>query len=311
MAFNLTGSNVELYIGLNTAINAAIASLMISPSFGLCLLCIVALMFAKDVVLPMRVLIINILAAEMVLWIALAFLVLGFIPRLFIAGEGNITCRISLSLVLISYTLKNSAVALYAINVYIFIRYGIKKVKWCLIITFVVVSLIVSVAIGILPFISQLEIVVNNGFCDINPKALLFRVGAISAAIASMILLSIIIVFSLFTYCYVRKNVLEDNVEIKRAVAKNLYYFTISSVFTVIYVVAPPSSAGIKAALEGQSIVVFIIINYFFQLLFILPSVASPIAAIIILKPLRLSMKQGFEKCCVFFHRGIPAEDSP
>ena len=129
MAFNLTGSNIDLYFTVNTAINVGITCLMILPTVVLSLLSIVAMLFAKEINWPIRVLIINILAAEIVFWVGYAFLIIGFIPRLHIAGEGNVSCRVALSLVVVSFTLKLSAIALYAINVYIFIRYGLKKVS--------------------------------------------------------------------------------------------------------------------------------------------------------------------------------------
>ena len=154
-----------------------------------------------------------------------------------------------------------------------------------------------SIAIGLLPVFSLFEISVNNGFCDSNPTSPLFR-ALIGVSLPTIIaLLSVTIVFSLLTYCYAKKNLLEDNVEIKKAVAKNLYYFAIASIFTLIYNVAPSASPSIKAALRDQGITAVVATNYFFQVFFVLPSVASPIAAIIILKPLRPAMKQGFSKC--------------
>lgn len=104
-----------------------------------------------------------------------------------------------------------------------------------------------------------------------------------------IILLSIIFVFSLLTYCYVKKNTLNDNVETKKAVAKNLYYFTIAAVITFVYNVAPSASPSIKTALRDQGIIAIIVINYFFQVFFIIPSLASPIAAIVILNPLHFA----------------------
>lgn len=109
--------------------------------------------------------------------------------------------------------------------------------------------------------------------------------------------LCVIIVFSVLTFCYIKKNTLEGNTEIKKAVARNLYYFTLASIFTIIYNVAPAASPPIKAALREYGIIPIIVTNYSFQVLLSLPSVVSPIAPIIILKPLQLAMKQGVMKC--------------
>lgn len=264
MAFNLTGMNVDLYFSVNIAINVGIFSLLILPSFILCLLCVVALLFAEEINWPMRVLIINILASEIVFWVAFSFLILGFVPRLYITDEGSISCRIAYSLAITSSLTKFSAVAFYAINVFIFIRYGLKMVKWSIIVPYVVISWTFSFAVSSLPFLNHLEILVNNGFCDGNPSSPVFGVIVATTLLVIVIMLAITLVFSLLTYCYVKKNVLEDNVEIKRAVSKNLYYFAIASIFTLLYNVAPSASPSIKTALRDEGITAIIVINYVF-----------------------------------------------
>lgn len=312
MAFNLTGTNVELYFSVNAAIHAGIFTFTALPAFMLCLLSVVALFFAHEINWPMRVLIINILAAEIIYWVAFAFQILGFLPRAFIGGEGNVSCVISICLAFVSSLLKFSSVALYAIKVYIFIQYGTKKLKWGVIIPYIVISWILSVALGTMPIFSIIfnpfVISVNNGFCFSDPNSPFFRAYIAVAIFIIIILLSITLVFSLLTYCYVKKNHLNNNVEIKKEVAKNLYYFAIASIFTLIYNVAPAASSPIKTALRDQGIIATIIVNYYvFQVLISLPSVISPIMAIIILKPLRLAMKQGISKCCCRMRAEVPA----
>lgn len=170
MAFNLTGENEGLYLGINSAINAAIFSFTILPTLILCILCVMAMFFAKEVNWPMRVLIINILAAEVVYWVAAAFLILRFIPRAFIEDVDDTSCRISVGLAVTSTSLKFSAIMLYAIKVYLFIRYGTKRLKWQVIIPYITTSWIASFAAGIPPFF-LIDFLVNNGFCDSNSQS--------------------------------------------------------------------------------------------------------------------------------------------
>lgn len=295
MAFNLTGTNVELYFSVNAAVHAGIFTFMALPTFLLCLLCVVALFFAEEINWPMRVLIINILAAEMIYWVAFAFQILGFLPRVFIGGgEGNISCLISICLAIVSSLLKFSAVALYSIKVYIFVKYGTKTLKWTVIIPYIAISWLVFPAIGIVPIFDRFDVSVSNGFCISNLNSPLFQASIALTAIVITISLCIIFVFSLLTYCYIKKNTLEDNVEIKKAVARNLYYFALASVFTLVYNIAPTASSPIRMALSDR-VVATVVLN---QVFISLPSVVSPIMAIVILKPLRLAMKQGITKCC-------------
>ena len=66
MAFNITGIvNQEEFFVVNTAIHVFLFSVLTLPAMILCLVCIAALIFAKDVNWPVKVLLINILAADL------------------------------------------------------------------------------------------------------------------------------------------------------------------------------------------------------------------------------------------------------
>lgn len=55
--------------------------------------------------------------------------------------------------------------------VYIFLKYGIEKVKWSVILVAVVVTWIMAIVVGMLPYISDLTFN-NAGFCESNPKSI-------------------------------------------------------------------------------------------------------------------------------------------
>ena len=66
MAFNITGIvNQEDFFIVNTAIHVSLFCALTLPAMILCVVCIAALIFAKDVNWPIRVLLINILAADL------------------------------------------------------------------------------------------------------------------------------------------------------------------------------------------------------------------------------------------------------
>ena len=259
MAFNLTGVNVDLYFAVNAGIHAAIFAFTALPALILCLLCVIALFFADEVIWPMRVLIINIFIAENVYWVA--------------------------------------QLALYSIKVYIFIQYGTKRVKWAVIVPYIIISYLVAIVVGGVPIFGRQSVTIDNGFCISDQNTFVQAFVAV-AVFMIFILLTITIIFSFLTFCYVKKTVLRENVDIKKAVARNLYYFTIASFFALVYSIAPAASSPIKLALSDKGVIPTTIVNYIFQVLISLPSAASPVVAIAILKPLRLALKQGITKCC-------------
>ena len=117
------------------------------------------------------------------------------------------------------------------------------------------------------PIFDRSRIMASNGFCLSDPTSLIFRAALSVSLFLVVILLCVTNVFSFLTYCYAKKNVLEENVEIKRAVARNLYYFTISSIFTLIYNGGPALSSPIKLAISEKGIIPTVIVYYIFQVL--------------------------------------------
>ena len=58
--------------------------------------------------------------------------------------QDDFTCKVSLSSFVAVTTQTFMAGALYAISVYIFIKYGEKKLKWCVVIPLAAISWIVT-----------------------------------------------------------------------------------------------------------------------------------------------------------------------
>ena len=77
MAFNLSSVDIGLYFVCNTAVNTLLFSLMILPPFVLCLVCILALFFARDINSKIRLLLVNIFTAEICNWISYTIITVG------------------------------------------------------------------------------------------------------------------------------------------------------------------------------------------------------------------------------------------
>lgn len=113
----------------------------------------------------------------------------------------------------------------------------------------------------------------------------------------AIIFVCVIIFFSILTYCYVRKNTLEGNVEVKKAVSKILVYFFVAGLISFVNNILPSSFPFIKVALREKILLRVILFNYIFRLLLNAISITTPVAMIIILKPLRSAIKKMIWKC--------------
>ena len=293
MAVNLTGFDEHLYFSLNTAAGVGLFLIFVLPALILCVLCVLALFFARGINWPIKTLLINIFASEICVWVGISVLFLGFPGRM--RTDEAISCSVSFSAVITGSLLRFSGIALYAIMVYIFLKYGSEKLKWFVIIPYLVASWLVSFAISLVPFIgdSRFE---DNGFCDVNQDSIWFKVSVSLVYGGVVILFVIIIIFSLLTFFFAKKNSLQDNTEIKKAVAKNLLYLNIVAILSFFYNLVPVSFPFIRAAFKDH-LVVSVVLNYCLRVFYFLPSLIIPIAAIAILKPVRLTLKQGMVKC--------------
>ena len=117
MAFNLSDADLKLYFDANTAATISIFTFPVLPPFLLCLLCVLALVFAKDIKLKIHLLLINIFTAEVLNWLSFFPMYLGWSAR-FINWE-VILIKLFVSLYLISGLLKFVSTSTYAVGVYI------------------------------------------------------------------------------------------------------------------------------------------------------------------------------------------------
>ena len=243
---------------------------------------------------------INILSSEVFLWLGLAIRFLGYTPRATGLRGALITCNVVISFAVSGAIKKFLSIVLYAIMVYVFVRCGEKWLKWKAIIPYIVVSWLCSVLTGVPAHFDAFEVFESSGFCDVNTGSLVFRILVGILFLTAIISLCIIFAFSTMTYIYIKRNTLESSVDIKKAVVKNLVYLNFAAIFSVITNIAPSIFPLIRTAF-ANSFLSIILTNYILRVFLYLPSLLTPIAAMITLKPIRLAMKQAIEKCC---HRG-------
>ena len=130
---------------------------------------------------------------------------------------------------------------LFAVLVYLFTKYSIKKLKWPGIISNIIVSCVINLAVSLsVPFIGS-ETGSRNGFCTIKQSLsgiIVFSSGVLFIALTIVI----ITLFSIGSFCFVKSNevLMEDTVcpsSIKKAIKKVLAFYVIRGICLLIQLV--------------------------------------------------------------------------
>ena len=299
MEFNNSSFDTDLFYTIISAVNISLFFLAVFPGLILCLLCVLALFLAQSINRPLKIALINIFASEICQWSGMSVWFLGYPVR---AGKPASaergSCFYFFGAVIAAAAQKFLAIALYSIMVYIFLKHGVKKLKLKFIIPFITVSWVFAITLGALVALPDFGVINNDGFCNYESGITSRTFIIILAFLMTVLLLSMLVIsiFSILVYRYTRKNILEDNVEVKRAVVKNLAYLLIATLISFLAHVLPVAFNRIREALAGNLVLQVIVVEYILRLLFHIASIATPIVAIIILKPVHLALKKIFQK---------------
>ena len=306
-AFNLSEVDFDAYVVANTAVQACLLVIIVLPALTLTIICSVAIGFTQIINWQMRVALLNIFITEVINWLGYTVEYLGFAPRALDANSLS-TCRVFVSLLVTAGMQKFAAITVYSIMVYVFLKYGVSKLKWYAISPALVITWAVSIAIGILPYFDEFEFFNNAGFCRNLTTAVLYP-AVIGGFLASAIIGSgIIVFFSIISYRYLKKNTLEGNVDVKRAVSKNLFYLAVAAVLATISQIFPSFGPLVRSILPDYQY--FLAWNYFLRVIVSFPNIATPIVAIYALKPVQLAMKTSFKKICKRNNTVTPSTNS-
>lgn len=297
MAFNLTGVDVKLYYDANVTVNMTLFTFLVLPPLVLCLLCVLALVFATEINVKIRILLINIFAAEICNWLSYAVSYLGWPIRLLSAE--NTLCKIFYNIYTINIIQSCTSGAIYAIHIYRFIKHGEKKLKWSVLLTSITISWITATALGLTTYFDNLGAVNINGFCTLDPDSALFKGLLVFIVCLAVSFLIIQIVFSILTVVYVTRNTLEGSTEMKKAVTRVLAYLAVASFLSFINNIMPAANPVIRRILPKDDIVSVIAVYYLLRLVFNVPAIATPVVTIALFKAVRLAIKNMSKKVCV------------
>ena len=315
MAFNLSSAEVKVYFDANVAISVSLFTVLVIPMTLLCLLCIWALMFAREINPKIRFLLVNIFATEVCYWLGYTVFYLGWPVRMLYNVDS--LCQVFISFNFTSAELKFTGGTIYAISVLIFIKHGNKKIKWYVIISYVTISWILAVAFGMIPYFNDLGVTTVNGFCMANSQSVSYYFNLTVRVSTAFLSMSVQIICIILVLIFMKKNVLEGNTSVKKAIVKVLGYLAVSSVLYFINAILPIFNPFIfKEIILNNTLTTLVAVQYALRLFFNIPALAIPVAAIALLKPVRDSIKSISKKCatckCLNYIRTIkitsPAE---
>ena len=286
--FNISGVNPELFFNYNLGFGISLFSVFVLPPFLLSLLCVVSLIFTKKINKKIRVLFINIFAAEICSCLHNSFLCLGFPVRF--RYQDTTTCKLFLSAFMVAAEQKFTAGTLYAINIYLLAKYGEKKLKWHVIMPYIIISWMASAIFGMLPYNNEFGVITTQGFCTANTDSHLLQITVLVLFASTALFLCIQVFFSIITAIYIKKHTLEGNSDIKKAVAKVLIYLLATSVLSYINNIVPSTIPFIREALQIDDIFSFLALYYITVILVNIPTIAIPIVTLVFMKPIRTTL---------------------
>ena len=298
MAFNLTGIDVGLFFTVNTAINIGFFLLFVLLPLVLCVVCVVALISAGSMDLKLRILLANVFAAEICTWLFWTGSFLGYPFLFYDMSHGDTVCSLFTSMAIAGDALKFTASALYSLNIFLFVKHGVKKVKWHALVPCITVSWIVAIVLGNLSCLPQSGVMNEIGICSIDVSNIIFRTTIIPIALTvDVVCMGVTLIFSVFTYKYVKHNTLGDNAELMKSVTKLLVYFCVVAGLSLISDVLPAATHAIRdAAAASGGIVGIFAMEHILNIIYIAPSFATPLVAIFLLKPIRDALKATAKK---------------
>ena len=311
MAFNLTalGFDQDVFTTTNSVLHILTYLTVALPACVLIVVCIVILLFAKTVNWQLRMVLINIFVAEFLRPFGQSFDYLGYPSRAShsINTEGrHFSCTVDVAFRVFGFLSNQTAVALYAVVLYVYIKYGsLKKFKLCILICFMVISWVVYAFIFLLVVteIWYVGALSRNSFC------VFFHMmgGSISVTVIVVVIsvelffwLIVVYVFCLLTYCYVKNNAIHDDQDVKKAMMKILMYHLIKMTILLVRYVLGAGLDAIGTLSDGRNSAVFeIIVEYVVSKLLVdVFPLLTAIVSLCFLQPLHSALTEVYKKAC-------------
>ena len=313
MSFNISGFDPDTFYAVNSAVNILLFAVLPLPTLILCGVCILGLILAKDVNInwKMRVILLNILSPEVINVANVTFLYIGYPIRAFKNSEQDLSCNIALTFAAISFTANVIVIPLFSIAIYIFLKYGVEKLKWSIIITMTIVSWLASVIFGVVTFYQDTASYSSNGFCIVLlSSSIVFIAANILTAVIIAVGFCTVLVFSILSCCHVTKSISastgsESPSPIKKVIAKVVLFQAIKVFAIIVQYFSGSIVLFTQQMIEEHAGVIVVLFLIYFIVYFSYDVIVfiTLVVMIIFLKPVHDSLKQLCKKPC-----GLPAQ---
>jgi hypothetical protein len=272
--------------------------ILVLPALLLDLLCVLALLFSRTIDTKIRVLLGNIFAADVMTLFGDLVIFLSHPVEVNKHMDTSHSCEFGFSAVFTSGAVKLPTTSLYAIVVYIYVKYSIKIVKLHMVIIPIIITWIIASVVGVMPYTSAFNVFSNRGICSSDPFPLIHTLSLTVLSLNIVVSLSIQVVFGVLTFCYVKRNTSQErNQALLKAIVKLLVYFLVGSFLDLIPIATVFVSGPVQRSLKGDAATKFDLAAYYTrQALYVIPYLLAPIMTIVLLKPVRDSVQR---ICCV------------
>ena len=168
----------------------------------------------------------------------------------------------------------------------------------------------VTTTVGVLAYLVEYGAQSIGGFCSANIFSAPYIGMAVSLTVGAMLFLSVELIFCILTVAYMKRNVLEGDTNVKKAVAKVLRYMAAVSVLSFINSILPHFIGMIIESTTistSRTLTHYVTANYVIRVLANITAFPTPIVTIILLKPVRDAIKTMSKKVCPCCHKNQEA----
>lgn len=302
MSLNKTGFDTELFYAVNSAVNFVLFAAFPLPFMILCGVFVVALLFAKGINWKMRVTLITVLTPEVIKAVGSSISYIGYPARVFNSSGSDLSCTISDSLILIGGLDTIFVAPFFAITVHIFLKYDPSKLKWSGIIMFIFVNTVLALAIGVIQAFegAREKKFSSNGFCvpelSVPENTIFLIILAIVLGVTIVLSVGVVLVLSIQSYCYIKKNTVSSDSGIpspvKKALTKVLAFLAIKTVLVVL------QYGIVSLFFSSQNAIGVAGLYYTVEVSYWAITIIFPFLSLVLLKPLHDALKQMCKTLC-------------
>ena len=291
----------------NSALHVLIFAVILVPQLTITSMSILALLTAKNVNLKMKVILINILVPDLIYFLSGIFFSLGYPVRFYLI-EGNNTDALDVSCLIASilygtafYTNAFGGI-LFSVAVYIFTKYGVKKLKWMSIVSCIATTWVISIMYNSLAptlNLNNIGITSRHGFCIFEFNQILTAVY-ITDVLVFVLNITSVVIFGTCNFFFVKNNqIATENSDgpnpLKKAMRKVMVLYGVREICTLIQVVANATAFIQLDFNDNASLIIGYAIQYILLIIHVLTLLLVPISVVIFMKPVNDRLEQIFK----------------